>query len=189
MEKPDVWDVLRSGKAVGRGSPCHDDYDRALTECIEKRLRYNTLSFTAEERRAALSDLLGYPVDEHTKVVPPFHCDQGFNIKLGKNVLINYDCIFLDTGEISIGDNVLIGPGSKLVTAKHSLEAEKRRDWAVSCSPIRIEEDVWMGAGVVVLPGVTVGARSVIGAGSVVTKDVPPDVIAAGNPARIVRSL
>ncbi|MDR1954332.1 MAG: sugar O-acetyltransferase [Candidatus Methanoplasma sp.] len=189
MERSAVWDILRSGGDVGRNSPDHVDYDRALTECVEKRIRYNTTPFSAEERRAALSDLLGYQVDERTKVVPPFHCDIGTNIKLGKNVLINYDCILLDTGEISIGDNVLIGPGTKIVTAKHPLNAEKRRDWSVSCDPIRIEEDVWMGAGVIVLPGVTIGARSVVGAGSVVTKDVPPDTIVAGNPARILRCL
>jgi len=184
-----VWEVLRTGGAVGRFSPGHEDYDRSLAECIEKRRRYNTEPFTAEERRAALSDLLGYPVDELTKVVAPFHCDQGFNIKVGKNVLINYDCVLLDTAEIRIGDNVLIGPGTKIVTAKHPLNAEERRDWTVSGSPIRIEEDVWIGAGAVILPGVTIGARSVVGAGSVVTKDVPPDSVVAGNPAKIIRNL
>lgn len=189
MEKSAVWDILRSGKEVGRDTPGHDDYNRALEECIGKRLRYNTLPLTADERRAALSDLLGYPIDEDTKVVPPFHCDLGFNIKLGNNVLINYDCALLDTGEIFIGDNVLIGPGSKIVTANHPMDAKERRDWSVSCRPIRIEEDVWIGAGVVVLPGVTVGARSVVGAGSVVTKDIPPDTVAAGNPAAIIRRL
>jgi len=189
MERPGVIERLRSGGYVERGDPDHGDYDRELTICIEKRLRYNTLPLTPEERSAALSDLLGYRVDENTKVVPPFHCDLGYNIKLGKNVLINYDCILLDTAEISIGDNTLIGPGSKLVTAKHHLEAEKRKNWAVAGEPIVIGEDVWLGAGVVVLPGVTIGARSVIGAGAVVTKDVPPDVIAAGNPAKVIRSL
>ena len=189
MERSVVWDILRSGRTVGRGTPGHEDYDRALNECIEKRLRYNTLPLTPEERRAALSDLLGHQVDEDTKVIPPFHCDLGFNIRLGNNVLINYDCVLLDTGEIFIGDNVLIGPGSKIVTANHPIEYEKRRDWSVSCVPVKIEEDVWIGAGVVVLPGVTIGARSIIGAGSVVTKDIPPDTVAVGNPARIIRSL
>ena len=184
-----MWEIFRSGGTVGRDTPNHDEYNRALEECIEKRRRYNTLPFTPEERKAALSDLLGYQVDDRTKVVPPFHCDLGTNIKLGKNVLINYDCVLLDTGEISIGDNTLIGPGTKIVTANHPLEAEKRRDWSVSCVPIKIEESVWIGAGVVILPGVTVGARSVIGAGSVVTKDVPPDSVVAGNPTRVMRSL
>ncbi|MCL1810816.1 MAG: sugar O-acetyltransferase [Methanomassiliicoccaceae archaeon] len=189
MERSSVWDLLRDGKTVGRDTPDHDVYDKALTECINKRLVYNALPLTPEERTAVLSDLLGYQVDKNTKVVPPFHCDLGLNIKLGKNVLINYDCILLDTGEIFIGDNTLIGPGVKIVTAKHSLEAEKRKDWSVSCSPVKIEEDVWIGAGAIVLPGVTIGARSVIGAGSVVTKDVPADVVAVGNPAKVVRSL
>jgi len=189
MERSVVWDILRSGGMVGRDTPGHDVYDRALTECIDKRLRYNTLPLNPEERRAALSDLFGYRVDEHTKVVPPLHCDLGFNIKLGKNVLINYDCILLDTGEISIGNNTLVGPGTKIVTANHPHDAEKRKDWSVSCSPVKIDEDVWIGAGVVILPGVTIGARSIIGAGSVVTKDVPPDTVAAGNPAKVLRKL
>ena len=189
MERSPVWDVLKSGKAVGRDTPGHDAYDRALTECMEKRLVYNTSQLSAEERKAVLSDLLGYQVDAGTKVVPPFHCDLGFNIKLGKNVLINYDCILLDTGEISIGDNTLIGPGTKIVTANHPHDAEKRRDWSVSCSPVKIEEDVWIGAGVIVIPGVKIGARSIIGAGSVVTKDVPSDTVVAGNPAKILRKL
>jgi len=189
METPSVWEIFRSGKAVGRDTPNHDEYNRALEECILKRLRYNTLPLTPEERKDALSDLLGYQIDDDTKVVPPFHCDLGTNIKLGKNVLINYDCVLLDTGEISIGDNTLIGPGTKIVTAVHSLEAEKRKDWSVSCVSVKIEESVWIGAGAVILPGVTIGARSVIGAGSVVTKDVPSDTLAVGNPARILRKL
>jgi maltose O-acetyltransferase len=189
MKKPDVWSTLRSGGAVGRDSPFHEEYDKALNECIEKRRIYNTQPLDPEGRRLALSDMLGHPVDVNTKVVPPFHCDLGFNIKLGKNVLINYDCVLLDTAEISIGDNALVGPGTKIVTASHPLEADKRRDWSVTGTPVRIEEDVWIGAGAVILPGVTIGARSVVGAGSVVTKDVPPDVVVAGNPARIIRSL
>jgi maltose O-acetyltransferase len=189
MNESEVWEILRSGKTVGRDTPGHDDYNMALFKCIEKRTRYNTQPMTMEERKAALSDLLGHAVDDATKVIPPFHCDLGFNIKLGKNILINYDCVLLDTGEISIGNNVLIGPGTKIVTAEHPCEAEKRKDWSVSCRPIRIEEDVWIGAGAIVLPGVTIGARSVIGAGSVVTRDIPPDSVAVGNPARVIRSL
>ena len=189
MEKPSVWDILQSGEAVGRNTPGHDDYDAALNKCIEKRLIYNTMPLTPDERKATLSDLLGYEVDANTKVVPPIHCDLGFNIKLGKNVLINYDCILLDTEEISVGDNTLIGPGTKIVTAKHPIEAEKRRDWSVYGSPVRVEKDVWIGAGAVILPGVTVGARSIIGAGAVVTKDIPPDSVAVGNPARVLKSL
>jgi maltose O-acetyltransferase len=189
MEKSEVWNVLRSGNNVGRDTPGNDVYNRALAECVEKRRIYNTMPLTADERKTVLSDILGYHIDDLTKVVPPFHCDLGFNIKLGKNVLINYDCILLDTGEISIGDNTLIGPGTKIVTANHPHDAEKRRDWSVSCDPIKIEEDVWIGAGAIILPGITVGARSIVGAGSVVTKDVSPDTVVAGNPARAIGKL
>lgn len=189
MEERDIWEVLRSGDIVGRYTPGHEEYNKALADCVDKRIRYNSCVLGDSERRELLSDILGYSIDDNTRIVPPFHCDLGFNIKLGKNVLINYDCVLLDCGEISIGDNVLIGPGVKIVTADHPLEAEKRRDWEVFCAPIRIEEDVWIGAGAVILSGVTIGARSVIGAGSIVTKDVPSDTIVAGNPARVIRSL
>jgi maltose O-acetyltransferase len=189
MERSGVWEILRSGGSVGRDTPGHEEYDQELIKCIEKRRIYNTMPLTPDERTRVLSDLLEHQVGDNTKVVPPFHCDLGFNIKLGKNVLINYDCILLDTAEISVGDNTMIGPGSKIVTASHPIDAEKRKDWSVSGRPVKIEEDVWIGAGVIVLPGVTVGARSIIGAGSVVTKDVPSDVIVAGNPARIIRAL
>ena len=188
MEKG-VWDILKEGGTIGRDTPGHDEYARVLDEVIEKRRRFNTESLTTEERRELISDILGYQVHKTTRVVPPFHCDLGTNIKLGKNVLINYDCILLDTALITIGDNTLIGPGSKIVTASHPLEPEKRRDWSVSGKPITIGEDVWLGAGVIIVPGVTVGARSIIGAGSVVTKDVPPDSIAVGNPAKVIRKL
>lgn len=189
MERSGVWEILRNGGWVGSDTPDHEAYDRMLCECMEKRRIYNTVRLTPEERRAMLSDLLGRPADAGTKVVPPFHFDLGFNIKLGRNVLINYDCVLLDTAEISIGDNTLIGPGTKIVTASHPLDAEKRRDWTVSGKPVRICEDVWIGAGAIILPGITVGARSVIGAGSVVTKDVPQDAVAAGNPCRVIREL
>lgn len=189
MERSDVWELLRSGKPLGRDTQGHDEYNEALALCTDKRIRYNSSFLSMEERRELLSNLVGYEVDEFTKVAPPFHCDLGFNIILGKNVLINYDCVLQDCCTITIGDNSLIGPGVKIVTASHPYEAEKRRDWSVTCSPITIGEDVWIGAGAVILPGVTVGARSIIGAGSVVTKDVPPDAIVAGNPAKIIRSL
>lgn len=189
MERSDVWELLRSGGAVGKNTPGHDEYNAALEACTGKRVRYNSSILSDKERSILLSEMLGYEVDEGTRVAPPFHCDLGFNIKLGKNVLINYDCVLLDCGEISIGDNTLIGPGVKIVTADHPYDAKERRDWSVTCAPIRIGEDVWIGAGAIILSNVTVGDRSIIGAGSVVTRDVPADTIVAGNPAKVIRDL
>ncbi len=189
MENSEVWETLRSGRPLGRDTPGIDDYNKALESCLERCTIYNTSPLSLDERKDALSKIVGYKVGDLVKVIPPFHCDLGFNIKLGNNVLINYGCMLQDCGEIVIGDNVMIGPGVKIVTAKHPYEAEKRRDWSVTCSPIEIKEDVWIGAGAIILSGVTIGARSIVGAGSVVTKDVPPDTIVAGNPAKIIREL
>ena len=121
--------------------------------------------------------------------MPDFTCDYGYNIRLGRNVFINYHCIFLDCAPIEIGNDVQIGPSVQLYTAQHPLDAEVRRSGLESALPIRIGNDVWIGGGSVVLPGVTIGARSVVGAGSVVVHNVPPDSLVVGNPARMVRTL
>jgi maltose O-acetyltransferase len=117
---------------------------------------------------------------------PPFFCDYGANIFLGANVFINFNCVFLDVARITVGDFVFLGPGVQLYTAAHPLEWKKRRDSEEYGRPITIEDDVWIGGGVIICPGVTVRERSVIGAGSVVTKDVPSSSVVVGNPARII---
>ena len=121
--------------------------------------------------------------------MPQFTCDYGYNIRLGRNVFINYHCILLDCAPIDIGNDVQIGPAVQLYTAQHPLEANVRRSGLESARPIRIGNDVWIGGGAVVLPGVTIGDRSVVGAGSVVVRSVPADCVAVGNPARVVRAL
>jgi len=184
-----VWDIINAGEEIDYNTPNRDDFDVKIKECVEKFIRYNSTSLTSDERGDLLSSIVGYPVDKNTRIVPPFYCDLGFNIKLGKNILINYNCVLLDTGEIRIGDNVLIGPGTKIVTAKHPLDHERRRVLATTGHTVVIEDDVWIGAGAVVLPGVTIGARSVVGAGAVVTKDVPPDTVVVGNPAKVLKKL
>ncbi|WP_447979989.1 sugar O-acetyltransferase [Candidatus Nitrospira bockiana] len=116
-------------------------------------------------------------------------CDYGYNIRLGRNAFINYNCVFLDCGLIEIGDNLQMGPAVQLYTAAHPLEADLRRSGMAYARPIRIGHDVWIGGGVVILPGVTIGDQSVVGAGSVVTRDIPSACVVAGNPAHIVRIL
>ncbi|QDV44521.1 Maltose O-acetyltransferase [Stieleria neptunia] len=119
---------------------------------------------------------------------PPFRCDYGTNIYLGENVYFNFDCVILDVCEIRIGSNVFIGPGVHIYAATHPLDAELRRTQEFG-KPVTIGNDVWVGGKAIVCPGVTIGDRSVIGAGSVVTKHVPVGVVAAGNPCQVIRKL
>ncbi|MEO5924959.1 MAG: sugar O-acetyltransferase [Bryobacteraceae bacterium] len=119
---------------------------------------------------------------------PPFSCDYGFNIELGERVFFNFNCVVLDTCKVTIGDFTLFGPGVQILTAMHPLNAELRRKQEFG-KPIDIGSDVWVGAGALILPGVRIGSRAVIGAGSVVTRDVPEGVVAAGNPCRVLREI
>ncbi len=150
--------------------------------------RYNATPEGDQLRTVLLRDFL-QTVGENTVILSPFACDYGYNIRLGRHVFINYHCIFLDCALIDIGDDVQIGPAVQLYTAMHPLDAGVRRSGLESASPIRIGHDVWIGGGAVVLPGVTIGDRSVVGAGSVVVHSVPPDTLVVGNPARIARTL
>jgi maltose O-acetyltransferase len=146
--------------------------------------RYNaTAPSAAGERREILRALFG-ALGEGATVMPRFSCDYGFNIRAGRNLFVNYDCVFLDCAPIDIGDDVQIGPAVQLYTATHPLDAAVRRSGLEGARPIRIGDNVWLGGGAIVLPGVTIGDDAVIGAGSVVTRDVPAGAVAAGNPAR-----
>lgn len=118
---------------------------------------------------------------------PPFYCDYGINIELGENVYFNFNCVLLDVAKIKIGSYVLMGPNVQIYTAGHPLDAQKRRDSQEFGKPVTIGDDVWIGGGAILCPGITVGAKSVIGAGAVVTKDVPPGVVVAGNPAKVIK--
>ena len=151
--------------------------------------RYNAITDGEPDLLLSLlRDLMG-SVGDGTVIMPQFTCDYGYNIRLGLNVFINYHCIFLDCAPIDIGNDVQVGPAVQLYTAQHPLEAEIRRSGLESARPIRIGSDVWIGGGAVILPGVTIGDRSVVGAGSVVAHSVPADCVAVGNPARVVRTL
>ena len=138
--------------------------------------------------RAAARELFAQCGDGLT-LKPPFFCDFGYNVHIGENVLINYQCVFLDAAPITIGDNCFIGPMCGLYTVNHPLDPQRRNDGYVYGRPITLGKNVWLGGGCTILSGVTIGDNSVVGAGSVVTKDVPANVIVAGNPAKIIREL
>jgi maltose O-acetyltransferase len=147
----------------------------------------NTRESQQRERRQLLIELLGSGGDT-VWMQPPFFCDYGSNIHLGKRVFFNFNCIVLDVCEVRVGDHTLFGSGVQILTPLHPTNAELRRQEEFG-KPISIGSDVWVGSGALILAGVTVGARSVIGAGSVVTRDIPEGVFAAGNPCRVIRKL
>jgi maltose O-acetyltransferase len=161
---------------------------------------FAAIPFTAgDERRRILSELCG-GLGDGVWIEPPFFCDYGENIYIGADSFINASCVFLDSAEIRVGANALIGPGVQLLTPSHPLRAadrivpvDKRRadesPYRTSASPIRIGDSVWIGGGTLVLPGVTIGDNVTIGAGSIVTEDIPSDSLALGQPCRVIRSL
>ena len=165
-------------------------YDARDPELVAARARARELlvRFNAQPDRSLLEELLG-SVGPEAVIEPPFHCDYGFHISVGERFYANVGCVFLDCAPISIGDGVLLGPAVQLYAATHPLDAETRRRGLEYALPISIGDDVWIGGGAIVLPGVTIGDRAVVGAGSVVTRDVPADAVVAGSPARPMRAL
>jgi maltose O-acetyltransferase len=141
-----------------------------------------------EVRRQILDELLG-SLGEDTEIRPPFYCDYGYQIHIGARTFVNFGLVALDVASIRIGDDVQLGPRVQLLTPTHPLEPEPRRAKWEAAEPIAIGDNVWLGGGVVVCPGVTIGADAVVGAGSVVLEDIPARVLAVGAPARVVRSL
>lgn len=149
-----------------------------------------TVNYTVDEteRRDVLNQLMGeFPASSIVR--PPFYCEFGKTVFIGQNSFINMNATMLDGAKITIGNNVLIGPNAQFYTASHSLNHLQRRDWETFCKPITIEDDVWVGGNVVINQGVTIGARSVIAANSVVNSDVPPDSLFGGTPAKLIRHL
>jgi len=139
----------------------------------------------AAEHRRVLQALFGAGGDD-AWVEPPFHCDYGANIRLGKKCFFNFNCVVLDVCPVTVGDYTLFGPAVQIYAATHPLDAVARRG-KESGKPVVIGNDVWVGGGAIICPGVTIGDRAVIGAGSVVTKDIPAGAVAAGNPCRVIR--
>ncbi len=156
---------------------------RRLTEAL------NQLPMAeGEQRQSILSELLGSHGESYF-IENRFQCDYGFNIFLGENFYANFDCLFLDDAPIRFGKNVMLAPGVHIYTASHQLVAEERNSGLEFAKPVTIGDNVWLGGRVVVNPGVTIGNNAVIGSGSVVTRDVPPKVFAAGNPCRVIREI
>ena len=158
---------------------------------VATRLSSQLSAHTFEETdaiRKAFEELIGKPVGERFYLIPPFYADYGLNITVGRAVHIGYNCMFTGPGAITIADEVMIAPKVNLVTAGHPVDPEERRKY-ITAQPITIDSNVWIGSAATILAGVHVGAGSVVAAGAVVTRDVPPRTLVAGVPAKIIRHL
>lgn len=156
----------------------------AEREACERRLQ----EFNASGDQQLIQDVLGeLGADAHIRA--PFHCDYGYNIRVGAATFVNFGCVMLDVVPITIGARVQIASGVQLLAADHPLDAVERASGRESGAPITVGDDVWLGGGAILCPGVSVGPRTVVGAGAIVTSDLPADVVAVGNPARVVREL
>ncbi|PRY29471.1 maltose O-acetyltransferase [Pseudosporangium ferrugineum] len=162
---------------------------RDMERATALRHRHNTMDPTdGPGRRAVLTELLG-AFGEDSELRPPFYCDYGYQTFIGARTFANFGLLCLDVARITIGDDVQIGPNVQLLTPTHPVAAGPRRAKWEAARPITIADNVWLGGGAIVLPGVTIGENTVVGAGSVVTRDLPANVVAVGNPARIVREV
>lgn len=171
----------------------YDPLDQELSnDRLKARLILKQLNDSREDetdlRKNILAELLPLSSPD-VWIQPPFYCDYGSNIRIGEKVFFNFNCVILDVMEVVIGSRTMFGPNVQVYTATHPINHIERSSGKEFAKPIVIGEDVWIGGSAVICPGVTIGNRSVIGAGSVVTKDIPDDVFAAGNPCKIIRHL
>lgn len=197
MERRSELDKCMAGEIYD----CHDGVFLEFKNTARALLaRYNALAYDQkDEKREILERLLG-SIGSNVSVGLPFICDYGRNIHLGTNVTVNMNCTFVDCNTITVGDDTMISSSVQLYTSTHPVEAADRLvdgwdpgsgryRWNTYAKPISIGDRCWLGGGVIVLPGITIGDGSVVGAGSVVTRDVPPDCVVAGNPARVIRRI
>ncbi|MFP3919655.1 sugar O-acetyltransferase [Lysinibacillus telephonicus] len=187
MEIQEFLEHLNRGEAVEGGSEMHQMMHNVSQEALKLTSVINGKYHTPEEIQELFSQLIGKPVDKTFAMFPPFYTDCGKNIKVGKNVFINSGCRFQDQGGITIGDGVLIGHNVVLATLNHDIDPRKRSN--MYPAPITIGHNVWIGANATVVPGVNIGDGAIIAAGAVVTKDVPPNVIVGGVPAKILKEI
>jgi maltose O-acetyltransferase len=186
MTEPTMRERMLAGELYLADDPeLARDMDRA--QSLTHRL--NSLDpVDGDARRDLLTDLLG-AFGPGSEIRPPFRCDYGYQTFVGARTFANFGLICLDVATVTIGDDVQIGPNVQLLTPTHPIGAEARRAKWEAARPITIGDNVWLGGGVIICPGVTIGANTVVGAGAVVTRDLPPDVVAVGNPARVIKAV
>jgi acetyltransferase-like isoleucine patch superfamily enzyme len=180
----DIFERLQSGEAVSFNDPQYPEIFKIVSRTMKLSAELNT-SADIDHIRKLLGEITGNPIDASTTVFAPFTINLGIFTRIGKNVFINTACSFLDMGGITIEDDVLIGPKVNLITESHPINPAERKKLLVK--PVVIKQNAWIGAGVTILPGVTVGENSVVAAGAIVNKDVPANTVVAGIPAKVIR--
>ena len=187
MTTEEYVEFVKERHDIAAGSEAHACMHRAAAEARRITCDINDAYHTAEELRSLFSELTGRQVDENFGLFPPIYTDFGKTITVGKRVFINAGCCFQDQGGIEIGDDCLIGHQVVFATINHNFAPERRGD--MSLAPIRLGKRVWIGAHATILAGVTIGDNSIVAAGAVVTKNVPPNVIVGGVPAKIIKEI
>lgn len=182
----DIFSRLRNGETIAFDDPEYSKLRDASFATRKWLLRLNQ-SEDSDEMRELLGQITGSKIDESSAIFPPFHINYGKHTKIGKNVFVNFDCVFLDFGGITIEDGVFIAPKVSLLTEGHPISPEERHSLTVV--PILVKKKAWIGANATIMPGVTIGENSIIAACAVVTKDVPDNVVVAGVPAKVVKTI
>lgn len=185
-QKKDILKRLRAGEAIPMNDPNYGQVREAVNETMKILNRLNNSTNTDEIRRY-LGEITENKIDETTTVFPPFHTNFGRHIYLGKNIFINHACSFLDLGGITIEDDVMIGPRVNIISENHPVEISERK--TLVPAEVVIKRNAWIGAAATIMPGVTIGENSVVAAGALVNKDVAPNTVVAGVPAKQVKEL
>jgi maltose O-acetyltransferase len=184
---------MRTEKEKMLAGELYNALDKELSDDrIQTRLLIKQLNESREDEPALRDEILSGLIPNagpHLWLQPPFYCDYGYNIITGEKVFFNFNCVVLDVTYVKIGSRTMFGPNAQVYTATHPVNHIERASGLEYAKPITIGEDCWIGGSAVICPGVTIGDRTIIGAGSVVTRDIPSDVFAAGNPCKVIRHL
>ena len=187
MELKEYLDYFNSGKLMDANSEFQEMSDYLLQQAVKIKMKLNNEYHSPEEVQKIFAELTGGDINKTLRLIPPFHTDCGKNIHIGEDVFINSNCSMQDQGGIYIGDGVFIGHNVCLLTLNHDLNPKKRGN--LLPAPVHLENGVWLGSNVTILPGVRVGKNSVVAAGAVVTKDVSPNCVVGGVPAKFIKKI